>query len=117
MANLQAKEYLKFEDIKHIDENGGEYWLARELQVVLEYTEWRNFSKVIDRAMLACQNSGNVVCEQFFEVRKLIEMPIKPRKSEKIGFVEVDKTKIKEISDYKLTRYELYPQKWTHIKM
>ena len=37
-----------FENIKHIDDNGNEYWLARELQRVLQYSEWRNFKKVID---------------------------------------------------------------------
>jgi len=58
MANLEAKEYVNFENIKHIDENGSEFWYARELADVLEYTQWRNFAKVIDKAMLACKNSG-----------------------------------------------------------
>ena len=47
MATLNAKEYKQFEDIKHYDENGVEFWYARELSLVLDYTEWRNFSKVI----------------------------------------------------------------------
>ena len=42
-----------FENIKHIDEYGNEYWYARELQKVLEYKDWRNFQKVIDKAVLA----------------------------------------------------------------
>ena len=58
MADLIAKEYKRFEDIKHTDENGTEFWYARELAVCLEYAKWSNFSKVIDRAMLACKNSG-----------------------------------------------------------
>ena len=47
-----------FEDIKHIDENGSEYWLAREMQKVLEYREWRNFKLVIDKAKMACEISS-----------------------------------------------------------
>ena len=58
MAELQAKEYKKFEEIKHKDVDGTEFWYARELSLCLEYAQWRNFAKVIDRAMLACQNSG-----------------------------------------------------------
>ena len=105
MSSLIAKEYQGFEQIKHIDETDNEYWFARELALVLEYVEWRNFSKVIDRAMLACQNSGFNLAEHFVEVNKTIEMPIKLRK---IGFVEVNKTKTKSIIDYKLSRYACY---------
>jgi len=43
-----------FEDIKHIAENGDEYWEARELQLVLEYKEWRFFQNVIEKAQIAC---------------------------------------------------------------
>ena len=58
MGNLIAKEYQGFEQIKRTDENGNEYWFARELASMLEYVQWRNFNKVLDRAMLACRNSG-----------------------------------------------------------
>ena len=44
-----------FENIKYIDEYGNEYWYARELQKVLEYKDWRNFQKVIDKAVLAAR--------------------------------------------------------------
>jgi len=47
-----------FDGIKHINEQGFEYWLARELQGALEYTEWRNFAKIIEKAKVACSNSG-----------------------------------------------------------
>ena len=47
-----------FESIKHINEFGEEYWMARELQKVLQYTDWRNFNKVIDKAIIAIKNSG-----------------------------------------------------------
>lgn len=46
-----------FEDIKHIDEYGNEFWYACELQKVLEYKDWRNFKKVIDKAIISVKNS------------------------------------------------------------
>ena len=93
MAKLIAKEYESFENIKQIDENGNEYWSARDLQTALDYSKWENFSKVIDRAMLACKNSDNAVSEHFPEVRKTIKMP---------------KTAEKSVIDYRLTRYACY---------
>jgi DNA-damage-inducible protein D len=93
MSKLIAKEYQGFEQIKHTDEAGNEYWLARELAPVLEYTKWENFSKVIDRAMLACQNSGFSVADQFPEVGKLIEH---------------GKGGKRKVVDYRLSRYACY---------
>ena len=46
-----------FKNIKHVDECGNEYWLAKELSKVLEYKDWRNFQKVIDKAVLSANNS------------------------------------------------------------
>ena len=60
-----------FENIKHIDENENEFWYARELQVVLQYKQWRRFESVIDKAKISCQNSGISVFEQFVNVGKL----------------------------------------------
>jgi DNA-damage-inducible protein D len=93
MSNLNAKEYKTFESIKYIRENGTECWYARELAEVLEYAQWRNFQKVIDRAVLACKNSGYEVADHFAEVSKTIEMP---------------KNAKKQIIDYELTRYACY---------
>ena len=58
----KIKEYTEkmFEEIKHIDEYGNEYWCARELQKVLEYKDWRNFRKVIDKAITSAENSNLV---------------------------------------------------------
>lgn len=92
MAVLKGKEYKKFEDIKH-QENGVEFWFARELMLVLEYNQWRNFSKVIDRAILACDNSGIKINDQFVEVSKLITHA---------------KGGKRKILDYKFTRYACY---------
>ena len=82
-----------FEDIKHIDENGVEFWYARELMTILEYNKWENFEKVINKAKDACKNSGITVFEHFPDVRKTIQMP---------------KGAEKTILDYKLTRYACY---------
>lgn len=82
-----------FESIKHIDEYGNEYWLARELQKVLKYKDWRNFKKVIDKAILSAKTSVSIEKDWIVEVNK----PIKTGK----GKEEV-------IKDYKLLRYICY---------
>lgn len=87
------RENQTFEDIRHIDENGIEYWYGRELQKILEYNKWENFEKVINKAMIACENTGISVTEHFPDVRKTIKMP---------------KGAEKEIKDYKLSRYACY---------
>ena len=79
MSNLEAKEYKNFEEIKHVREDGTEYWSARNLSLVLQYKEWRNFSKVLDRAKLAYENSGQNVEYDFVEVNKIVEAARKCR--------------------------------------
>lgn len=92
MSNLKGKEYKRFESIKHVRTDGSEYWSARELAPALEYVKWENFSKVIKRAMIACENSGHSIEHDFPEVRKIVEAGAtsKPKK------------------DYELTRYACY---------
>ena len=92
MGELKANEYKKFENIKHIREEGSEYWSARELADALEYTQWRNFSKVIERAMIACENSGHDVFYDFAKVSKIVDAG----------------ATIKPIKDYELSRYACY---------
>lgn len=92
MSNLQAEEYKNFEEIKKIREDGTEYWNARELSEVLQYKKWENFSKVIDRAKLACKNSGRNIEDDFPEVRKIVEA----------GATQ------KKVTDYELSRYACY---------
>lgn len=61
-----------FEDIKHINEDGQEFWYARELQHVLEYAQWRYMKETVERARLACENSGLNPEDHFAEVRKMV---------------------------------------------
>jgi DNA-damage-inducible protein D len=74
-------------------QNGVEYWMARDLQKLLDYNEWRNFFKVIDKAKLACLNSGHNTSDHFVDVNKTIPMP---------------KGAEKDIQDIMLTRYACY---------
>jgi len=92
MKPLQDIEYKRFEEIKRTRSDGSEYWPARELALVLQYTEWRNFVKVIDKAMLACNNSGNAVSADFVDVNKIVEA----------GAMS------KSVKDYELSRYACY---------
>ena len=91
----EIKEYTEkvFEDIKHIDENDNEYWLARELQKVLEYKDWRNFNKVIDKAIISANNS--YPNQNLWGVE--ITTPINSGKG-----------KTEMVKDYRLTRYACY---------
>lgn len=82
-----------FESIKHVDEYGYEFWYARELQRVLEYTQWRRFADAIERAKLACSNSGYSASEHFADVGKSSPMPH--------GGVRI-------LEDYMLSRYACY---------
>ena len=71
---LIAEEYKWFEDNKQIREDGSEFWSARELAVALDYTQWRNFTGVIKRAMIARENSGHIVFHDFAEVSKNVKV-------------------------------------------
>ena len=58
--NEIGKNYNKtFEDIKHIDENGIEFWYARELMPILQYSNWQNFKKIIDKSKISCPNGDS----------------------------------------------------------
>lgn len=82
-----------FEQIKHVNPRSGtEYWFARELQQVLEYTQWRNFSAVIEKAKEACKGSGINVSDHFADVSKIV----------KAGVTS------KPIADIAITRYGCY---------
>lgn len=89
---LVNKTEKDFESIKHIDENGVEFWYARELMTMLEYKQWRRFEQVIEKAKEACENSNIKVDDHFANVGKIV----------KAGVTS------KNIGDIKLTRYACY---------
>ena len=82
-----------FEDIKHIDEYGVEFWYARELMPILQYSKWQNFEKIIDKAKIACQNSKVDILDHFTDVSKM---------------VQVGSGAYRKQVDYKLSRYACY---------
>jgi len=93
MTSTKIKNNTTFEDIKHIDEDGIEFWYARELMPILQYTKWQNFEKILDKAKISCANSDISVSEHFTDVSKL---------SKRANNADV------MIKDYKLTRYACY---------
>ncbi len=89
---LIIKTEKTFEDIKHIDENGNEYWYARELMSALGYKDWRYFDAVIEKAMISCENSNMPVIDHFVVDNKIVEAGVAT----------------KQKKDYILTRYACY---------
>ena len=89
----EISKFTTFEEIKHIDEFGEEFWFARELMKVLQYNKWENFEKVISKAKDACKNSGMSVIDHFPDIRKM---------------VQIGSGAEREQIDYKLTRYACY---------
>ena len=91
----EIKKYTEkiFEDIKHIDKEGNEYWLARELQKVLGYNQWRSINGLIKRAQTACKESRYNTDDHFALERKMIKLA---------------KGATRNVVDYKLSRYACY---------
>ena len=92
---LQVVKYDEnlFENIKHVNEYGQEFWYARELQPLLEYSQWRYLKEAIERAKTACANSGHDVEDHFAEVRKMVEIGSGAKRN---------------VEDYELSRYACY---------
>ena len=92
-SNSNNNYHSPFESIKQIDNDGNEYWFARDLQEVLEYSEWRNFSKIIEKAKNACETSGHRVQSEFVDTNKLVDVGANLQRS---------------IQDIVLSRYACY---------
>ena len=82
-----------YESFANYTRNGVEFWFARDLQHLLGYTEWRNFSKVINKAKTTCETAGHLIADHFVDVNKTISMP---------------KGATKDIPDFMLTRFACY---------
>jgi DNA-damage-inducible protein D len=94
MDSLTVKEMSKdFSQYVFVSDDGTEFWYARDLQGILGYKEWRNFKRVIDKAIESCETAGFQSSNHFVEVNKTIAMP---------------KGASKEVDDYMLTRYACY---------
>ena len=93
LLNDIDKNNNSFEDIKHIDENGVEFWYARELMPILQYSNWQNFEKIINKAKISCKNSDISVLDHFTDINKM---------------VQIGSGAYRKQSDYKLTRYACY---------
>jgi len=84
--------HKRFEDCAHKND-GVEYWLARELQELLEYTQWRNFESVIDKAKVACEKAGQPIVDHFADVSKMVKIGSQTQRP---------------VDDLALTRYACY---------
>ena len=82
----------KFDDIRH-ESQGIEYWYARELMKLLDYVQWRNFENAVNRAMISCENNGNLIVNHFSKINSTIE---------------VGNGAHRQVEDYMLTRYACY---------
>ena len=93
MKEVEQYNETIFEKIKNIDEYGNEYWCARELMPLLDYSKWENFHQVIKRSMIACETSNNNALDHFPEVRKMVDIGSNTKR---------------ETIDYHLSRYACY---------
>ena len=91
--DVAKKHHATFESIRHFDENGNEYWMARELAGVLEYSQYRHFLPVIDRAREACPNSGHKVNDHFEDI---------------LHMVGIGSGAHRQVGDTRLSRYACY---------
>ena len=85
--------HATFDGVRRVDEEGNEYWSARDLAPLLDYQDWRNFAQVIDKARLACQKSERVVDDHFGDVTKM---------------VGIGSGAQREVADVRLSRYACY---------
>ncbi len=91
--DIAHQHHATFEGIKLLDDQGNEYWLARALAPLLEYSQWRNFLPVLGKASEACVASGQALEDHFAHVRKM---------------VEIGSGAARELEDVRLSRYACY---------
>jgi len=90
---IAEQHHATFESIRQQDSTGNEYWSARKLAKVLEYSEYRHFQPVIERAREACQNSGYAVADHFEDILEMVDIGSGARR---------------ELPDVRLSRYACY---------
>jgi DNA-damage-inducible protein D len=93
MENLPTEPAKNFESARKIDENGVEYWTARELMLLLGYSKWTNFETVIKKSKVACNNSGQFFENHFADIGKM---------------VDIGSNTVRKVGDYRLDRYACY---------
>ena len=93
MTPVDKKHHQTFDDLRRQAEDGGEYWSARDLQLVLEYVQWRRFEYAIEKAKTACQNAGQSVEDHFAATGKMVALGSGAKR---------------EVGDYRLSRYACY---------
>ena len=93
MTSIEKYSDRIFENIKQINEYGQEFWYARELMPILEYSNWQNFEKIVKKAKISCENSDISVLDHFTNVNKM---------------VLIGSGAYREQTDYKLSRYACY---------
>lgn len=91
--SVAHQHHATFEGIRHVDEEGNEFWLARPLAKVLDYSEYRHFLPVVERAREACRNSGQPVADHFEDILEMVEIGSGARR---------------ELPDVRLSRYACY---------
>lgn len=92
MSELTKEVASLFESLKHVNENGVEYWSARELYPHLGYAKWQNFEEAVNKAKDACKSASQVVEDYFTDVGKIVKTGVS----------------VKTIEDVLLTRYACY---------
>lgn len=91
--SITQRHHATFEGIRHVDDQGNEFWLARQLATVLDYSQYRHFLPVIERAKEACRHSGHPVEDHIEDV---------------LTMVEIGSGAKRQVEDFRLSRYACY---------
>ena len=91
--SVAHRHHATFEGMRLTDEQGHEFWLARPLSKVLDYSEYRHFLPVVERAREACRNSGHLVTDHFEDILEMVDIGSGAKR---------------ELPDVRLSRYACY---------